>query len=94
MWKKIDTAPKDGSSILVWGGRHFWEGLSCPEDGCNAEFVSMVNWRNDMWESGEESWREPTHWMPLPDGPAHDSDCSTHNEPAMPNGPCDCSLSQ
>jgi len=23
----------------------------------------------------------------------HDSDCATHNEPAMPNGPCDCSLS-
>ena len=22
----------------------------------------------------------------------HDSDCSTHNMPAMPNGPCDCSL--
>lgn len=21
----------------------------------------------------------------------HDSDCSLHNEPAMPNGPCDCS---
>jgi hypothetical protein len=24
----------------------------------------------------------------------HDSDCATHNEPAMPNGPCDCSLSR
>ena len=21
----------------------------------------------------------------------HDSDCSLHNEPAIPNGPCDCS---
>lgn len=21
---------------------------------------------------------------------AHDSDCATHNMPAMPNGPCDC----
>lgn len=21
----------------------------------------------------------------------HDSDCATHNEPAYPNGPCDCS---
>lgn len=27
-------------------------------------------------------------------GAGHDSDCATHNEPAMPNGPCDCSLSQ
>lgn len=24
----------------------------------------------------------------------HDSDCATHNEPAYPNGPCDCSVSQ
>lgn len=23
----------------------------------------------------------------------HDSDCATHNEPAYPNGPCDCSQS-
>ena len=23
----------------------------------------------------------------------HDSDCATHNEPAMPNGRCDCSVS-
>ena len=23
-------------------------------------------------------------------GDGHDSDCSTHNEPAYPNGPCDC----
>lgn len=26
-------------------------------------------------------------------GPTHDSDCATHNEPAMPAGPCDCSAS-
>jgi hypothetical protein len=30
-------------------------------------------------------------WM---DGdPVHQSDCSTNNEPAYPNGPCDCSTS-
>ncbi len=26
--------------------------------------------------------------------PVHDSDCAMHNEPAYPNGPCDCSLSR
>ena len=25
--------------------------------------------------------------------PAHDSDCATHNSPAAPAGPCDCSQS-
>lgn len=24
----------------------------------------------------------------------HDSHCSVHNEPAYPNGPCDCALSK
>lgn len=24
----------------------------------------------------------------------HDSGCATHNEPAYPNGPCDCSAKQ
>lgn len=24
----------------------------------------------------------------------HDSDCATHNMPAYPNGPCNCSVSQ
>lgn len=27
---------------------------------------------------------------PFPPPPEHDSDCATHNEPAMPNDPCDC----
>lgn len=28
------------------------------------------------------------------DSRLHDSDCSVHNEPAYPNGPCDCRLSK
>jgi len=28
------------------------------------------------------------------DGTIHDSDCSVHNEPAFPNGECDCSKSK
>jgi len=28
------------------------------------------------------------------DGSIHDSDCAVHNEPAYPNGPCNCSLSK
>jgi len=27
-------------------------------------------------------------------GDNHDSDCATHNEPAYPNGPCDCTLAK
>lgn len=37
---------------------------------------------------------EPTHCMcsSCKDGTLHDSDCSVHNEPAYPSGPCDCSV--
>lgn len=31
---------------------------------------------------------------PKTGGQVHDSDCAQHNEPAEPNGPCDCSLSR
>ncbi len=33
-------------------------------------------------------------FLAAPAAPAHASDCSTHNEPAYPNGPCDCSYTQ
>lgn len=30
---------------------------------------------------------------PVAESEGHDSDCATHNEPALPNGPCNCSKS-
>ncbi|GEM_PF-5856083 len=32
--------------------------------------------------------------QPEPNQVLHDSDCALHNEPAYPNGPCDCSVSR
>lgn len=92
-WYKIGTAPKK-EVILVYGGRHFWDGLSCPTEGCEMNFVTVASWHDDQWQTGEDTWCEPTHWRAMPDPPVHDSDCATHNMPAMPNGPCDCSLSR
>ena len=32
-----------------------------------------------------------SHWHALPK-PPHASDCAVHNEPAYPNGECDCGI--
>lgn len=61
-WQPIDTAPKDGTPILVW----------------NAGYVAVMCWWERCWEYAngiQRYWpradeREPTHWMPLPDAPA------------------------
>jgi hypothetical protein len=68
-WRPIETAPKDGSAVLVY----------FPDIG-----VCEVLWSTQVFEDGFWSvsdnkfedrplrgWStEPTHWMPLPDPPA------------------------
>lgn len=62
LWQPIETAPKDGTRILVWP---YWS------DGLPAE----VKWRNmkrtaGRWEYGGLFCNaNPTHWMPLPAAP-------------------------
>lgn len=64
MWKPINTAPKDGTLILV-----------CTE---NYYFPETASWRTYHPNAkGKPSWRsnnmgtklEPTHWMELPEKP-------------------------
>lgn len=65
-WLPIETAPKDGSSILV--------GLQPrPTDPCGA--VDQAEW-DDGWiaiggkcDAGNGLGYEPTHWQPLPNPP-------------------------
>jgi hypothetical protein len=58
LWRPIETAPKDGTDILVYCGPAsdpIW-GIACWDEGA---------WR--LWNDAE--WRRhdwPTHWMPLP----------------------------
>jgi hypothetical protein len=58
-WRPIATAPKDGTSILGW-----WFNECMIVDWC----VVLERWGST--HDGEDMFLpEPTHWMPLPDGP-------------------------
>ena len=58
-WRPIATAPKDGTAILGW-----WFNECMIVDWC----VVVERWGSTP--DGEDMFEpEPTHWMPLPDGP-------------------------
>ena len=74
-WQPIETAPRDGSGILVidsnaeapqagsaWFVHGFWTAVD-PEG-----FESDVRLLRSL------AWAEPTHWRPLPDPPLNPSD--------------------
>jgi hypothetical protein len=58
-WRPIATAPKDGTAILGW-----WFNECMIVDWC----VVVERWSST--HDGEDMFEpEPTHWMPLPEGP-------------------------
>lgn len=70
-WQPIETAPKDGTWVLLAGGsmRYGWDGETFPpcvvgqHDGGNGwQFA----WYDNGW-LGE--YEIPTRWMPLPSAP-------------------------
>jgi hypothetical protein len=60
-WQPIETAPRDGTPILLWAHMD-WRDELIPVTGWYArgsgEWVCHADWFN------------PTHWMPLPVPPA------------------------
>lgn len=63
-WRDMDSAPKDGTRVLIsgWTGRGDQRWVT----------AAMFSAERDYWWSDHESWRmhPPTHWMPLPAPPA------------------------
>lgn len=56
-WRPIETAPRDGSPVLVFDGEHYAVGYWAPEIG---EWWVSKKMRTTMLG---------THWMPLPAPP-------------------------
>ena len=67
-WQPIETAPKDGTLILVWDGRQafsgFWGRVSHP--------LNPLGWVGGHCQINHIT--QPTHWMPLPSPPQTGSD--------------------
>lgn len=58
-WRPIESAPKDGTDILVYRPTH---------DGCYIPIVGTDCFLNGRWwRSNNET--QPTLWMPLPPAP-------------------------
>lgn len=60
VWQPIETAPKDGTPVLVWTSDVGKEGLT--------EFASVCSYHPDAGFCTHELMAA-THWMPLPDPP-------------------------
>lgn len=62
-WQPIETAPKDGTWILIWGDR--WD----------CEQPDVGSWDDDDWRDDEGAVLAfATHWMPLPTPPSQEAE--------------------
>lgn len=65
-WQPIETAPKDGTRILIFNGNTL-----------SAYWYKFVSKQGGSWQLTEAGGyagdgdlsSEPTHWMPLPEAP-------------------------
>ena len=65
-WQPIDTAPKDGTAILIWPAKSSFTG-----DDTISYVVRWNDWKQGWIEASGEEYDTfyPTHWMPLPAPP-------------------------
>lgn len=67
-WQPIDTAPRDGTRILVSGYDYGHRGGVPPQ-----RVMYLLHWDKDCWRTDSrhiETFNKETHWHPLPELPA------------------------
>ena len=72
-WQPIETAPKDGTWVLLTGGLidYGWDRDTQPLVVAG-QFVGTV-WQFAWCDGGYYGeYENPTHWMPLPDAPSEE----------------------
>lgn len=69
-WQPIETAPKDGTWVLVYGfindGYQNECRITTAQWAKVLDYSDQYCWRYAHYESGHYGQIEPTHWMPLP----------------------------
>lgn len=69
-WKPIETAPKDGQSILLFGLQEPHSDLRCSEP---IVFTGYWDDIDSAWCGTASTWTgpfyRPSHWQPLPEAP-------------------------
>ena len=60
VWQPIETAPRDGKRVILYGSVLTWSGVE--------KFIVTEGIYNREW-SCRRGWITPTHWMPLPEPP-------------------------
>jgi len=77
-WQPIETAPKDGTWVLLSGGGIYygWDGDTIPT-AVVGQYTDYLNggttnphWQFAWYDGGYYGeYASPTHWMPLPPPP-------------------------
>jgi len=73
-WQPIETAPKDGTRVLIAGGTvSFWTERDVPFSDISIAYWCGgydPHWRGEDMQAHDEWYaHKPTHWMPLPEPP-------------------------
>jgi|GEM_PF-1728610 len=78
-WRPIETAPKDGTEIILRKADRVSAGnwidpvrISTEPHATTGEPVQLVEHEEGFWQSWDGGFAdddEPTHWMPLPEPP-------------------------
>jgi len=81
-WMPIESAPKDGTYVLIADDSHVTVGKYHEDKGEHLVAAEQPYWEPydwsywDRWQT-DDSWFLPTHWMPLPAPPALAAPSST-----------------
>ena len=72
-WQPIETAPKDGTSVLLFGPLGVVLGRWCDAQRDTEDFYKrhqLLNFFSHTgWSYDFVDQHQPTHWMPLPEPP-------------------------
>jgi len=73
-WQPIETAPKDGTRVLIADAKNVETGQWSPAyySGTGYFVDYDEGWDDDRYDAAQRFYRngpQPTHWMPLPAAP-------------------------